>query len=218
MDGIHDMGGMHGFGPVDPHDEHPISKQDWRGRMWGVELAALIHPGMQVDWIRHAGECMAPSVYLNSDYFDRWYLSTAAILIDEGWVTLDELKTGRAATKPAGLPEPMTTETVEFIAHIDMNARRPAAGTPAFKIGDLVRARLSSPLGHTRLPRYVRGHTGRIELFHGWQLLADAGAKGEERAEPLYCVSFLARDLWDDVTATKDRVCIDLWESYLEPA
>ena len=99
-----------------------------------------------------------------------------------------------------------------------VDSRRPPAGPPTFMPGDRVRAKFHSPLGATRLPRYVRGHVGIVESYHGWHRLPDASAHGEEQAEPLYCVGFLARGLWDDVASPGDMVFADLWESYLEPA
>jgi hypothetical protein len=89
--------------------------------------------------------------------------------------------------------------------------------TGDFAVGGTVEARFTSPLGPTRLPRCVRGHIGQIEACHGWHVLPDAAARGEERAEPPYSVGFLAREPWDDVSATKDRVHVDLWQSYREP-
>jgi nitrile hydratase subunit beta len=68
--------------------------------------------------------------------------------------------------------------------------------------------------GHTRCPRYVRGAMGRVERVLGVHALPDAGAVGEEFAEPLYSVAFVAEDLWGNGDHV---VLVDLWESYLEP-
>jgi nitrile hydratase len=90
------------------------------------------------------------------------------------------------------------------------------AAAPAFAPGDLVRAKDHGISGHTRLPAYLRGRPGRIEALHGAHVLPDANARGEARAEPLYTVAFEASALWPEAASRRDRVFLDLWESYLE--
>ena len=89
---------------------------------------------------------------------------------------------------------------------------------PRFAIGAAVRCRLDGASGHTRLPQYVRGRAGIIHAHHGGHVLADAAARGEHRGEHLYTVSFASSDLWPEAKGSGDRVFVDLWESYLEPA
>ncbi|MEM7445730.1 MAG: SH3-like domain-containing protein, partial [Pseudomonadota bacterium] len=103
------------------------------------------------------------------------------------------------------------------ILYQGLSGLRDDQGAPSFKPGDRARATLHSPTGATRLVRYVRGHVGTIESYHGWHVLPDAAAHGPERAEPLYTVRFVAQDLWDDVESPQDTVCVHMWESYLEP-
>ena len=89
---------------------------------------------------------------------------------------------------------------------------------PRFAVGDRVRARTLNPTGHTRLPRYVRGHTGVVVLYHGAHVLPDTNAHGAgEQPQPLYTVRFTARDLWGPEAGTTDTLSLDLWESYLDP-
>ena len=220
MDGVHDMGGMHGFGPV-PSSGEPtgkaFSKTNWRARMFGIELSYTQPGGFNLDWLRHVMECMPPAAYLSSEYFDRWYWRDAVVLANAGWVTVDELKTGRAVSRPAGCGDPLSPEMVSTLLDQGLDSRRPAAGMEAFRPGDRVRARFHAPLGATRLPRYVRGHVGLVQACHGWHVLPDANAHGEDRAEVVYCVGFSAGELWDDATSPQDTVFADLWESYLEP-
>lgn len=97
-------------------------------------------------------------------------------------------------------------------------------GAPArgarFAPGDLVRTAAADPAGHTRLPRYARGHTGRVvEAGGSWPLADDlAERSGEPRVEQVYTVAFAARDLWGEQAGAGDEVTVDLWESYLERA
>jgi nitrile hydratase beta subunit len=218
MDGVHDMGGMHGFGPIDRFAELVLSKTDWRARMFGIELSYTQPDGFNLDWMRHVMECMPPEAYLSSEYFDRWYWRDAAILANASWVSIEELTTGKAATQLAEAGDPLTPEAVPELLKKGVESRRPALRTSAFQPGDRVRTRFHAPLGATRLARYLRGHVGTIETCRGWHGLPDANAHGKDRAEPLYSVGFLARDLWDDVASPQDMVFADLWESYLELA
>ena len=89
---------------------------------------------------------------------------------------------------------------------------------PLFALGGHVRCRLDGGSGHTRLPGYVRGRAGVIHAHHGGHVFADAAARGERRGEHLYTVSFASSDLWPEAKGRRDRVFVDLWESYLEPA
>jgi nitrile hydratase len=218
MDGVHDIGGMHGFGPVDPSPDKSLSKTDWRSRMFGIELSYTQPCGFNLDWMRHVMECMPPAKYLSSEYFDRWYWRDASILFNAGWVSIDELTTGKSGTRRTATGDLLPPEAVPAMLCQGVDSRRCSAGAPAFRPGDRVRAKFHAPLGATRLPRYVRGHVGTIEACHGWHRLPDASAHGDEQIEALYCVGFHARELWDDVVSPRDRVFADLWESYLEPA
>lgn len=218
MDGVHDMGGMHGFGRVEAASDKPLSKTDWRTRMFGIELSYTQPGGFNLDWLRHVMECMPPAVYLASDDYDRWYWRDAGILANAGWVTIGELTTGKAASIRPDAGQPLPPDAVSAILKQGVDSRRPPQGESVFHVGDRVRAIFHTPLGATRLPRYLRGHVGTIEQVRGWHVLPDANAHGEERAEPLYCIGFRATDIWDDVKGAQDMVFADLWESYLEPA
>jgi nitrile hydratase len=75
------------------------------------------------------------------------------------------------------------------------------------------------PGGHTRLPRYAAGATGRVLRCHGTHVLPDSAAHGlGDAAEPLYAVAFAASELWTHAEHPRDEVILDLWQSYLEPA
>ena len=85
-----------------------------------------------------------------------------------------------------------------------------------FSVGRRVRARVGDPVGHCRLPRYVRGHVGMIVADHGMRLVPDRVVAGDPGSpEPVYAVRFDAQDLWSTADHT---VTIELWQSYLESA
>jgi nitrile hydratase len=114
------------------------------------------------------------------------------------------------------MPPPMPPEKVPIakkaMAHFDRETNMVAA----FAAGDSVRTKAFGARGHARLPQYARGRRGRIEAFRGFHVLPDTNLTGDGPAEPLYTVSFAAADLWLEATGRKDRVYLDLWESYLE--
>lgn len=170
-----------------------------------------------LDWFRHVRERIDPIDFLTRNYYDQWVQSVAATLIDNGTIQLEELLAGsrtretsaiaRESTKSGGTAEKSLTDRNEF-----------TGSEPAFSVGQKVRTKTSIAAFHTRLPAYVRGRVGVIENHHGSQPLADASARGVIKPEPLYTVAFEAADLWPEEQASRDRVFVDAWESYLEPA
>jgi nitrile hydratase beta subunit len=218
MDGVHDLGGREGFGPIiDKADDKPFHA-DWEMRAFGMKQASASAKSWTIDWFRHSRELTDPVDYLTRPYFDQWLTTLAAQLIDEGYLSLDEIKRGAPAfaAKP-GLP-PQTAESARAIAKRPRSFAVSVNTPPRFAPGDAVRCRLDGTPGHTRLPQYVRGRTGIIHSHHGGHIFADASARGEERGEHLYTVSFASSDLWPEAKGSSDRVFVDLWESYLEPA
>jgi nitrile hydratase subunit beta len=156
--------------------------------------------------------------YLTRPYFDQWLTTLAAQLIDEGYLTLDEIKTGAATFAPKPSVPPQSAEAARSFVKRPRSFAVGVNTPPRFALGDEVRCRLEGGLGHTRLPGYVRGRAGVVHAHHGGHVFADASARGEERGEHLYTVSFASSDLWPEAKGSRDRVFVDLWESYLESA
>lgn len=138
-------------------------------------------------------------------------------MIDSGMITLEELIAGSAgaAAQPGG-PAMSLEEVLLADAGLACDFSREIDTPPRFAPGDPVRALSMGATGHTRLPAYARGRSGTIHAHHGAHLMPDAAARGEERAEHLYSVAFDAAALWPEAGVRRDRVFIDLWESYLE--
>jgi len=216
MDGIHDMGGMQGFGAIEVEHNEPVFHHDWEGRMYGISASRISSAQMTLDRGRFVIECIAPADYLNMPYYGKWYLEAAVDMVSGGLATVGELVSGKAETIPQGMGEPLPPEAVRKVFGSRDSTEMPAERPALFTTGDAVRARLIAPTGHTRLPRYIRGHPGRIHACYGWHILPDANAHGEKRGEPLYNVAFRASDLWPEDGGENDYVYIDLWESYLE--
>lgn len=216
MDGIHDLGGREGYGPIDVDEPPEPFHHPWEARVLGIVRAFTRPSRYSIDWFRHVRECIGPADYLTRPYYDQWLQTYAAMMIDSGHATVEELATGRSKGPIPGIPPPMPPDEVatakKAMARFDRETNR----APAFAAGDSVTTRAFGARGHTRLPQYARGRPGRIEIFRGFHVLPDTNMTGDGPAEPLYTVSFAAADLWPEANGRKDRVYLDLWESYLE--
>lgn len=218
MDGVHDLGGREGFGEILFKEDGRPFQAEWESRAFGMEQSSAGSADWSIDWFRHCRELIAPAEYLSRSYFDHWLLTLAAQMVDAGYVSLDEIKSGKAAFVPEpGYPPSEVEESHTYVKDPKSYAMD-VASPPLFALGETVRGQMATCSGHTRLPGYARGRTGIIFAHHGGHVLPDASAKGESRAEHLYTVSFLASELWTEAIGRPDRVYVDLWESYLEPA
>ncbi|MCC6179574.1 MAG: nitrile hydratase subunit beta [Chloroflexi bacterium] len=223
MNGPHDMGGMHGFGPVVREQNEPVFHGDWEKQVYGIMQAARERRIFSVDEMRHAIERMPPVEYLASSYYERWLAAAERLLAEKGVVSPAELE-DRVASLTANPDAPSPHhEDPRWVER--MRARtterppyeRPGPA-PRFAVGDAVRARNVHPAGHTRLPRYARGKRGVIHQYSGCFIFPDTYAHGlGEQPQPLYSVRFCAREVWGDSAEPNQSLYLDLWESYLEP-
>jgi nitrile hydratase beta subunit len=216
MDGVHDLGGVQGFGPIAIDGDPRPFKYDWEGRMWGINEALAGDPSWTLDWWRHVRELIMPVDYLTRPYFDQWAQIYAALMIDSGIASLAEVVEGQARDRWPGASSPMAVEAVRAASGRSEDFRRDTDAAPHFKAGEIVRARSTGAAGHTRLPGYVCGRAGLVHAFRGVFVLPDAKAQGRDEAEPLYTVAFAAEELWPEAKGRRERVFVDLWESYLE--
>jgi len=219
MDGVHDLGGMDGFGPVRPEVEEPVFHAAWEGRVMAMSRALGGLGAWNIDMGRYGIERLPPAVYLASSYYRKWFLRLELLLQEKGLVDPAEIAAGRALRPGQGLPRaPFTPARVPAVMQRGPFGRPPPA--PArFKAGDRVRALNIHPRSHTRLPRYVRGQVGRVERDHGCHVFPDATVAGRgEDPQWLYTVVFESRDLWGPDADPTVTVSVDAFEPYLEPA
>jgi nitrile hydratase len=217
MDGTHDLGGRQGFGPVGADEPEEPFHADWEARMFGMARTMKRPSTWNIDWWRHSRELIDPADYLLRPYFDQWMQAYAALLVDDGLATVEELASGHAQTRSHALGQPITGAEAAKLVHRPSRYDRPLNRAPLYQVGQGVRAKALGTTGHTRLPGYARGRAGRIVQLRGSHVLPDASARGQEVAEPLYTIAFAAAELWPEAVGSKDEVMIDLWESYLEP-
>ena len=167
MNGVHDMGGMDGFGPVEVEPNEPTFRHDWEGRVMAMVRAMGANGGLNIDSQRFARESLPPAVYLASSYYKKWFLAIENQLINRNMLDAGEIAAGHSLRQSPPLKRgKFTLNDIPRISARGSFAR--AAQAPAiFKPGDKVRAKNINPITHTRLPRYVRGHSGIVERING---------------------------------------------------
>lgn len=215
MNGPHDMGGFSGFGPVKPEVDEPVWHAAWEPRAFALVLAMGMTGSWNIDEARHARERLPALQYWRSSYYEMRHYALLLQLIELGLVAAVEEEQGGMREPPLPVKRVAKAEMIPAILAAGGPADRPSNLPRGFKPGDKVRTRNINPEGHTRLPRYARGKIGEIDLVHGTHVFPDSNAHGQgENPQWLYTVRFSARELWGK--DTKDSVCIDLWEPYLE--
>jgi nitrile hydratase beta subunit len=208
MDGVHDLGGIGGFGAVEIEADEPTFHEDWERRVFRLNTAAssagIVRSGGA---FRHSIERMEPAHYLASSYYEHWLTGLATLVVERGLVSradLDERAGGRFPL--SGVDRGTAPKAV---------AKDQAA--PRFEIGHRIRVRAWHPAGHTRAPRYVQGKWGVVVRHDGAFSVPDVEAHSDRRRlEPTYSVRFTAEELWGEGGASSEVVHVDLWESYLD--
>ncbi len=218
MDGIHDMGGMHGFGKVEPEPNEPVFHAAWEGRTYAINRALGYTGIWTIDEIRAGIERLPPEVYLGSSYYRKWELRLENLLVEKDLAGADELAAGHALRPGKTLRRTLKVEDVPNTLTRG-SFSRPASGPARFKAGDRVRTKNIHPATHTRLPRYARGKTGVVEAIRGCHVFPDTVAIGKgENPQWLYTVLFDGRELWGEASDPSLKISIEAFEPYLEMA
>lgn len=219
MNSGHDLGGMQGFGPVQPEPLKPVFHADWEGKALALTLAMAASGKWNLDKSRHARESLPPPQYLTSSYYQIWLAALEKLMVSEGLVTPDEMDAGQQKVPPIDVKGVLKAEMVPKVLKDGGPCDRPVETTARFKEGDKVRVKNFHPKGHTRAPRYVRGHLGTVECVNGSFVYPDTNAHDQgEHPDWVYTVRFDAKELWGEDARAGDSVMADLWESYLEQA
>lgn len=202
MDGMHDLGGKQGFGPVRYQPQAPAFHADWEKRVNALYGLAVRRGVFNMDEYRHAIERMEPRHYLGASYYERTLTSLATLCVEKGLTTAAELQDLAVGGFPLSLPSAA--------------GRSNRVGREPFSIGDQVLVRPDFVPGHIRMPGYIRGKRGVVVGVSPPYPYPDAHAHGVPAAdEPTYDVRFSSRDLWPD-GADAASVHVAVFESYLE--
>ena len=204
MDGMHDLGGKQGFGPVNHSPDAPTFHADWERRVTALYALAVRHGVFNMDEYRHAIERMEPRHYLSASYYERTLTSLATLVVEKGLVTRAELQRQVDGDFPLSAPASA--------------GRANAPQRENFAVGERVRVRSEGVAGHVRLPAYIRGKAGVVVGVSPPYPFPDAHAHGLEAAdEPTFDVRFDAQDLWP-ASADAAHVHVGVFQSYLERA
>jgi nitrile hydratase subunit beta len=204
MDGLHDLGGRQGFGPV----RYTLDAPAFHAR-WEVQVNALyghvVRRGVfNMDEYRHAIERMDARHYVAAGYYERTLTSLATLCVEKGLFTREELERQAGGAVPLARPS--------------APGRGNAVDRQTFRIGDRVQVRDEGVPGHIRLPAYIRGHVGTVVGVSPAYPFPDAHAHGIDAAdEPTYDVRFASRDLWPEAS-DEASVHVGVFESYLRAA
>lgn len=212
MDGFHDLGGFQGFGQV-PHRINSLSyqqvfKQDWEHLAYSLMfIGADQLKKFSVDEVRHAVERLDVRQHVGTEYYERYVIATATLLVETGVITQAELD--QALGSPFKLANPAHSQ-----------GRAALTGRAPLEVGDRVRVRDEYVAGHIRMPAYVRGKEGVVlhRTREQWPF-PDSIGHGDTSAvyQPTYHVEFRLKDLWSDAS-DDGLVVVDLFESYLDLA
>jgi len=217
VDGIHDMGGRHGFGQVEKPADAPPFAETWEGKAFVIGALAARIAGTNLHAFRHAIERVPPDEYLVG-YWNRWTIGAQIMMEDSGILTDEEVRARAARLSGRDVPEPPAPEPHKpQMPSGGAGKLRTADSPPAFAVGDRVRVADMNPVGHTRLPRYVRRRAGMVTAIQPCQVFPDTAAHfAGENPQHCYAVEFDSRELWGP-DAEQFRLSVDLFEPYLEP-
>ncbi len=216
------MGGRFGDGAIQPASiKDKTFKETWHARALAVTLATGSLRQWNLDMSRHARECLPPKDYCEFSYYNKWISALANLLVARGVISSDEFSDPIQKMHPLSSRKLLAVEVAKVLSK-GAPTSRSVNDPPKFLVGQSVKTRHAQNKfvsgGHTRLPKYAERSKGKIEICHGAHVFPDAHAHDlGEQPEHLYTVSFLASELWESPENPNDTLCVDIWESYMEP-
>jgi nitrile hydratase len=214
MDGVHDMGGMDGFGPVDAADD-AVFHARWEERAFALAIVAECE-GLAAPGFRARIEAMPAVEYLAAPYYGRWLHTAEHGLLAAGAIGPGEVDAWVERLRD-GAEEPRRAtpaQGAQVVAVLSEGRPLPAPVDARFAVGDVVWVRRMRSQDHSRCPRYLRGCAGVVVRVQCADLPPD-GSSAER--EPVYAVRFRSDELFGAGTEPAHSVVADLWERYLEP-
>jgi nitrile hydratase len=173
--------------------------------------------GWNIDMSRFARENRPPDEYRAMSYYQIWLAGLTRLMLERGLVAPDEIDAAKPLHPAKQVAKTLTRDGVAAMLHRGGPTEREATTPARFAAGDRVRAKMIHPPTHTRLPHYVRGHSGVVERVLGCHVFPDSNATGAgENPQWLYTVTFAGRELWGEASDPSLKVSVDAWEPYLE--
>jgi nitrile hydratase len=209
MDGIYDLGGVAGFGPIGVEVDEPTFHEVWEATAFRLNIASIVRlRAYNADEYRHAIERMAPVHYLQARYYERVLTGVTTLLVEKGILDRVDLEARAGGRIPLARP-----------VRPNGDDGRSESVKPRFRCGVRVCVKEDHQPGQTRVPRYARGRTGMVIHVAPPFSYPDASAHGlPRRRECTYHVEFESAELWGEDAEAESPVIVDLWESYLEEA
>lgn len=222
MNGMHDMGGQQCHGPVRAEQDEPVFHADWERHALALTVAMGATGQWNIDQARSARESLPPLRYLQNSYYQTWLDALENMMVARGMVSREEIQRGQMMQPAVAAIQALPALAVDAALAKGTSAERAVRQPARFAVGQRVRAHNQHPVGHTRLPRYVRGHVGTVVRVHGVHVLPDRHAAPSPTPEDtsgewLYAVVFEGRELWGPDADAQLQVSVDAWESYLQP-
>ena len=225
-----DLGGLPGFGAVQPEPEGELWHATWEPRAMALTVAMGATGAWNIDQSRSARETLPD--YRQCSYYQVWLGGLQRLLLERQLLHADELAAGHALHPSPPLPRRLAASQVASTLARGAPTARPGNTAARFAVGDVVCINSSPTDHHSRLPAYARGKCGVVQALHGLHVFADSNAQGlGEQPQWLYTVAFDGTTLWGDGVQTHDdthadtdaeaqahtsvQVSIDAWESTL---
>ena len=219
MNGVHDMGGMQCYGPIEPDANEPLFHEPWERKVLALTLAMGATGQWNLDQSRFARESLPPSVYLTTGYYRIWLAALEHLMLVRGLVTTTELNEGKVRVPAKPVKRVLLAGDVKIVLAAGAPVNRDAPAKAVFSVGEAVTVVNRHNRTHTRLPGYIRHRTGLIHAVHGCHVYPDSNAQGQgEDPQWLYNVRFTATELWGQPRPQAAHVHVDCWEPYLRPA
>lgn len=216
MNGVHDMGGMECFGPINPDAEEPLFHAEWEKRVLAMTVCMGAAGEWNLDQGRFARESLPPVDYLSIGYYRIWLTALERMLVQRNLVSVPELENSAVIDPAKPTRRVLKGNDVEKVLLAGAPVDRIATQTARFSEGDAVQIINEHKTTHTRLPGYIKGHTGIVHKVHGCHVFADDNSLGTgENPQWLYNIKFKAQDLWGQARSQAADVHVDCWEPYM---
>ncbi len=217
MNGIHDMGGMHGVGEIGYRRDDPAFHSAWEVRVHALATALAAYGKWRA--LRPELEAIPAAEYLRMSYYERWLAALTEAVAKSGLASRVEIADGNAEPGIERSVPALTAATARTATLATPREELAIRVEPRFRVGQRVRGVNLNPPTHTRMPRYTRGRAGVVERDRGVFALPDTDVYfGDPKPQHVYLIRFTARELWGAGASARDAVYIDLWQDYLEPA
>ncbi len=228
MNGIHDMGGLHGFGRVqhlpDQTSEDPVFHSEWESRVFCITQVIDTKGIWNLDEHRHEIELMNSADYINDGYYGRWLFAMESLLYKKNILNQEEVSQ-RIIEMLADLRDysqlDLNDRDWPLPAEQKVNwgaCRHEVNIVPIYSEGQSIRVRNIHPPGHTRVTAYTRDKIGIIERVNAqaWVLPDTRAHYKGENLQAVYTIKFSAKTLWGPQAETNQFLFIDLSEDHIE--